>query len=149
MKEITGDIWYYHSKGNWIVVTTNSTINTKGEVVMGKGLALEAKIKFPRLPKLLTNQFTTSRQRTCFWEDYRIITFPTKVNWYENSKLDIIESSCVELLDWLKDTTVTPPIYLPRVGCGNGKLQWKDVQPLLEKYLDDRFTVVYLKGVRP
>jgi hypothetical protein len=30
------------------------------------------------------------------------------------------------------------------VGCGNGRLNWRDVRPVLEKYFDDSFTVVTL-----
>ena len=32
----------------------------------------------------------------------------------------------------------------PRVGCGNGALDWKDVRPILRRYLDDRFILVSL-----
>ena len=34
-------------------------------------------------------------------------------------------------------------VALPRVGRGNGRLDWKDVKPILEG-LDDRFVVCYM-----
>ncbi len=37
-----------------------------------------------------------------------------------------------------------PVLKLPRVGCGNGSLDWEDVQPILERHLDDRFILVSL-----
>jgi hypothetical protein len=34
-------------------------------------------------------------------------------------------------------------VYLPQLGCSNGQLKWKDVKPLMEKYLlDERFIVM-------
>lgn len=33
-------------------------------------------------------------------------------------------------------------VVLPRPGAGNGGLEWKDVRPILEEILDDRFTIL-------
>lgn len=50
MKEVTGNIWDYHEKGYWIVITTNGTVKANGEAVMGRGVALQAKRKYQGLP---------------------------------------------------------------------------------------------------
>lgn len=67
-----------------------------------------------------------------------------KHNWWEKADTSLIEQSTLQLKDFF-DTIIggyPTPIYLVRPGCGNGQLDWKDVKPILEKYLDDRFTIV-------
>ena len=50
MREIEGDIWDFHKAGFFIVIPTNGFIKNDGECVMGRGLAYEAKRRFPDLP---------------------------------------------------------------------------------------------------
>jgi len=144
MKEIIGDLWDYHKKGHWIVITTNGNLNTKGEAVMGKGIALQAKQRYPELPRELGKQI--KEIGNCLHHDSSrgLLLFPTKHDWWEKSDLELIEKSTKELVD-LFDNYISGyavPIYLVRPGCSNGGLDWKDVKPILEKYLDDRFVVV-------
>jgi hypothetical protein len=73
------------------------------------------------------------------FKDYDLLTFPVKHAWYLKADLELIEKSAKQLL-----YIVDRPIYLPMVGCGNGKLSWHDVYPILDKYFDDTFTVVTL-----
>lgn len=75
---------------------------------------------------------------------FRIITFPVKKEWwFKNADTGLIEKSCLELKEIFRYNLsgIPTPIYLPRVGCGNGRLDWKDVKPVLEKHLDSRFVV--------
>ena len=139
MKEITGNIWDYYDKGNWIVLTTNGTVRKDGACVMGRGVALQAKQRFPNLPFMLGSFISITGNKSYWFRSYRIITFPVKHNWWEKAILGLIENSCNLLV---KDFPANFPIYMVRPGCGNGGLEWKDVKPVLEKYLDDRFIVV-------
>lgn len=152
MKEVTGNIWDYHKQGNWIVITTNGNINKVGECIMGRGIALEAKKRFPLLPKQLGNTITEHGNHVhrffCLYDFpdapiTKIITFPTKHNWWEKSDLALIERSCEELVDtvsmFLHNYEL---VYLVRPGCNNGQLEWKDVKLVLEKHLDNRFIIV-------
>lgn len=146
MKEETGSIWDYHKQGHWIIITTNGNVKTNGEAVMGKGIALQAKQRFPDLPKRL-GKFLSEFNNTVhsFGIDYRIISFPTKHNWQEKSDIKLIEESCQRLkalFDYTELGYFVKEIYMPRPGCANGQLSWGDVKPVLEKYLDDRFIVV-------
>lgn len=150
MQEITGNIWDYHEKGHWIVITTNGTIKKNGSCVMGRGVALQAAKKFPDLPALI-GQHLRDRGNDCFSVPILgIISFPTKHNWWEKSDLNLIEKSCKELVNLINNPCrgmeTISKVYLVRPGCSNGKLDWKDVKPILEKYLDDRFAVVEWNG---
>ena len=139
MKEEQGDIWEAYNAGCWIVIPTNKCVKKNGEAVMGAGLALQAKQRFPCLALDLGEAIKDVGAYVYAFMRYRLIVFPVKDDWRANADLNLIEESCKQLLTVVNDSFV--PIYLPRVGCGNGQLDWKDVKPILEKYLDERFVV--------
>lgn len=143
MKEIKGDIWDYHNKGSWIVITTNGTVRKDGACVMGRGVAKQAAVKFPRLPYSLGEHIKGIGNNVCSFRDFRVVSFPVKHNWWEKADLNLISMSCQQLAE---DYLGEEPIYMVRPGCGNGRLNWKDVKPILQKYLDDRFIVVQKGG---
>ena len=144
MKETKGNIWDFYDQGYWVAIPTNGTVKENGEAVMGRGVALQAKQRFTDLPRVLGKsiQFCGSIVivlGTPPFLNYRLVSFPVKRNWWEKADLKLIEDSCRSLAtSWAEGMSV----YMPRVGCGNGRLSWKDVKPILEKYLDDRFVVV-------
>lgn len=144
MKEITGDIWAYHEKGHWIVITTNGNVKTNGEAVMGAGIALQAKQRYPEFPLVLGRWIRDFGNTLGLFQEYHIITFPTKHNWQERSDTELIDGQCQILSRafGFASGRQRETIYLVRPGCSNGQLDWKDVKPILEKYLDDRFVVV-------
>ncbi len=143
MQEIIGNIWDYHDKGHWIVITTNGNTNINGDAVMGKGIAWQAKQRYPNLPKLLAEKINRWGNHTyLFRSPISLITFPTKEDWKLPSSLSLIAQSAFELMIMWEDDHFVNTIYLVRPGCGAGELDWKDVKPILEKYLDDRFVVV-------
>ena len=143
MKEIKGNIWDYHKKGFWIIVPTNGVVKTNGEAVMGRGLALQAKQRFPDLPTELGERIKEYGNVVFTFYNYHVITFPVKQGWWTRASIGLIEKSCSSLKKIFKYnlTGIPTPVYLPKVGCGNGKLDWKDAKPILEKYLDSRFIV--------
>lgn len=148
MMEATGDIWDYYNQGNWIVIPTNGTVKRNGEAVMGRGLALQAKSRFPQLSFALGrfinaygNVVFVSNLQNREFRSIKLITFPVKNHWKETASLHLIERSCNQLVYVAPQNFL---IYLPKVGCGNGRLDWKNVKPILEERLDDRFIVVSL-----
>ena len=65
----------------------------------------------------------------------------TQPGWMAMADLSIIERSAKALVN-LVNLHKYEKIILPRPGCGAGGLNWKDVKPVIENILDDRFSVV-------
>jgi len=149
MTEVTGNIWDYHKKGHWIVITTNGFVKKNGAAVMGRGIAKQAKDRFKGIEFYLGNHIKEKGNIPCIIEEFRIMTLPVKSNWWQKADLDLIEQSMKRLITIISAFVLRgaiekfpAPIYLVRPGCGNGGLDWKDVKPVIEAYLDNRFTVV-------
>ena len=76
--------------------------------------------------------------------------FPTKDHWMDSSRLAYINWGSESLSKDLKLPFFkailgdNPSIAMPKIGCGLGGLDWKDVKPLIERHLD-RFNVIYLE----
>lgn len=141
MKEIIGDLWTFENK----CITTNGMLTKQGLAIMGKGIALEARLRHPDLPYIL-GQLIKEKGNHVYFLKIGYISFPTKNDWKNNSSLELIERSCIELIDLVNDPWYQiTEVVLPKPGCGNGGLDWKVVKPILEKYLDDRFSVISKK----
>lgn len=145
MKEVFGNIWDFHDRGYQIVITTNGFVKKNGECVMGRGIALQAKERFPDIARTL-GQIISEAGSQVWLLPHRLISFPVKHNWWEKAELKLVETSCKQLLKAVDRGVISSPVYLVRPGCKNGRLDWKDVKPILEKHLDDRFTVVEYEG---
>lgn len=146
MKTATGNIWYTSAEA--LVIPTNGDVNRHGEAVMGRGLALQAARRYPLLPKVLAMLMREHGNHV--FDLYRprhqplIVSFPVKHHWHHMAQLDLIERSTIELVQ-MADHHEYRQVALPRVGCGNGALNWNEVKPILEHYLDDRFVLVSLR----
>jgi O-acetyl-ADP-ribose deacetylase (regulator of RNase III)/uncharacterized protein YwgA len=130
MKVLVGDI--LKSKAQTLV----NTVNCVG--IMGKGIALEFKERFPEMFKDYEER--CNRKEIRVGQPYlykslfgqQIVNFPTKEHWKSISKTSDIESGLNYLLAHYKDWGVTS-IAIPPLGCGNGQLEWKVVGPLIYK----------------
>ena len=139
MKEIEGDLWDYYGKAI-VVVTTNGLVSGKGEAVFGHGCARQAKERFPDLARKLGALLAEQGNHVACLDD-GIVSFPVEHTPYETPDKRLIERSARELAS-LADSQGWKTIVVPRPGCGGGGLEWKEVRPILEKYLDDRFLII-------
>lgn len=72
-----------------------------------------------------------------------VVSMPTKHLKGTGADLALIQQSCVELV-MLADIYGWEKVFLPRAGCGNGKLDWQtQVRPIFMQAFDDRFVVVH------
>ena len=116
-----------------------NTVNTVG--VMGKGIAYDFKKYYPKMfeeYKQLcdTNQFNIGDLNLYKTSNKWILNFPTKEHWRSPSKIDFIEKGLQKLVQDAHKLQIND-IAMPKLGCGNGGLEWeKEVKPLIEKYLE-------------
>lgn len=141
MREDIGELWDFYDNGAWIAITTNEIVKRDGTLVMGRGCAWEAARRFPGIPQRLGDLVLTYGNHVCALRESKIISFPVKHHWRDPADLKLIAQSAKELVQTLNAFEI-PRLYLPRPGCGNGRLQWSDVRPVLEPLLDDRVIVI-------
>lgn len=108
--------------------------------VMGNGLAKYMSIKYPGLKTKylvdLKSQQLREGSLTLFrYEDNLILLFPTKRDWRQDSDLSLIEKGLIFLSEQEKIKDLES-IAFPKLGCGKGRLGWKDVKPVMQRYLE-------------
>lgn len=101
---------------------------------MGKGIALEARERYPELPAQLGRNIKATGNTVYIFLEHGLITFPTKENYWEQASLALIERSARCLKNLVTDLGMKNRILIPRPGCGAGRLQWKQVKPVLEPF---------------
>lgn len=148
MREVKGDLWQFHGSGAWIVVTTNGATRRDGACIMGRGVALQAAQIYPKLPFELGDQIRMFGNHVFLFDERKIASFPVKHSWEQKADLKLIESSARQLAVLVREKGI-PVIYLPRPGCGNGRLDWEsEVKPALSKILNDCFVVLEREEVK-
>ena len=123
-----------------------NTVNTVG--VMGKGLALSFKQRYPAMfekyKDACKKHLLTIGKLMLFYEaDHWLLMFPTKKDWRNPSKLEYIEKGLMKFISTYDDKNITY-VAFPRLGCGNGDLNWNDVKPIMERYLNNLPIDVYI-----
>lgn len=126
--------------------TVVNTVNTVG--VMGKGLAKHFAEKYPEMLKpykehCKDGSLTTGKLWLWKAHDQWILNFPTKQHWKQPSKLEYIESGLKKFVEKYEERGIRE-ISFPRLGCGNGGLDWNDVRPLMEQYLGNLPITIYI-----
>lgn len=161
---INEDIWNSHV--DLIAITTNSHITTLPALVMGRGLAKQAKERYPELPRIAVE---TIREKTHYhtadnYPVYGFITtftssepyelsprdrvmglFQVKYDFRVRASLALIGYSVGCLNNWLyhyhpRELKPDYRVALNFPGISNGGLHEEQVLPLLED-LDDRVLI--------
>jgi len=113
--------------------------------VMGKGLALAFKKRFPDNFKAYKAVCDAGHLRPggVFIFDQGegtqpryIVNFPTKDHWRGKSQLSYIEDGLRDLKEKVQDMNIRS-IALRALGCGLGGLDWVDVKALMDDILSD------------
>ena len=145
MIEVTGDLFDLFNGDVYdaIVIPVNSTINARGDLVMGAGVAKAAKERWPWLPTAAAARIDYPVYVFRIPDaDKFIVHFQTKTNWKSDSTIQRVRTSTAALNRWanVRRDDVSR-IIMPRVGCGLGGLPWVEVGKILGSFLDNRFHV--------
>lgn len=168
MWTLKDNIWKYEDKAV-ICITTNGFVKKDGTAVMGRGIALQAKETFHGIDAALGRHITQHGNNVgIIWTAPVICSFPVKPisiiktpkvevvkhmkdkfkdgdripGWAVRADLETIERSAKQLRQ-LADEKNWELVVLTKPGCNNGELQWKHVEPILDKYLSTkRFVVI-------
>lgn len=122
-------------------------VNTVG--VMGKGLALQIKQKYPNVYEAYKKACTQHRltvgklQLVPITDNRFILNFPTKTHWKHSSEYNYITLGLYKLASCYKSKNITS-IAFPKIGCGCGGLNWIVVKALIIKHLQHTDLTVYL-----
>lgn len=107
--------------------------------VAGAGLAKEFKDKFPeRFYKLYAYACNDGKiapgkvfcTKTGLHIPEKLVFFPTKRHWRDKSTLEDVEAGLIDLIRIIEEFNLGT-IAIPKLGCGLGGLEWKDVHWLI------------------
>ena len=158
-----GDIFDYVGKADCICVTTNGTIKSNGELVMGAGVAKEfydryntshrianrlAELLYGGNPNLRKMHVVAPEYNVCYRaiaaeqnEGTHVVSFPTKNYFMDKGDLELIKRSARRMVDFANQYDLQN-IIIPSPGTGCGQLNESDVYNELNKILDKRFTII-------
>lgn len=142
-----------YTKGNLLEANAQALVNTVNTVgVMGKGIALQFKNRFPNNYKeyraackagtFKTGQVLIVKEGDLLNQKI-IVNFPTKSHWKEKSKYEYITTGLIALKKAINDYNIES-IAIPPLGCGNGGLDWSVVKEMIEKELNNLKTNIYV-----
>ena len=127
-----------------------NTVNTEG--VMGKGIALQFKERFPDNYKLYRDACKKNLVKvgqmfvTCEASldgEKIIVNFPTKTTWRKPSEYQYIEDGLKSLRNTIISMNIRS-IAIPPLGSHNGGLDWHTVKKMIIEHLQDLDCLIYL-----
>ena len=130
------------SDGNLLDAGADALVNTVNTVgVMGKGIALQFKQAYPANFKAYARACKAGRVQLGkmfvfdnggIEQPQFIVNFPTKKHWRSRARLDDIRAGLEDLVSVVTDLGIKS-VAVPPLGCGNGGLSWRDVEPLIRE----------------
>ena len=124
VKVIVSDL--FASRAQTLVNTVNCV------AVMGKGVALEFRKRFPMMYADYVERCRTGSVklvRTYVYKDLThpwMLNFPTKDRWRSVSRIDDIIRGLNYVEEHYRKWGITS-LAVPRLGCGQGQLEWRVV----------------------
>lgn len=139
-----GNMWSVFSQVDLFCITTNSFIKKNGALVMGRGIAQQARDKFPGLDLALGKAITAADKELGVygllvspnWPHKKLAAFQVKRHYKYKADLEIIRESTKMLYHFAK-LAGAPTIALNFPGIGNGRLPYDDVLNVISHLPDN------------
>ncbi|MAU00704.1 MAG: hypothetical protein KC449_22540 [Anaerolineales bacterium] len=142
-----GDMWTTFAAADLFLITTNSAIRKDGVLIMGRGIARQARERFPGLAEALGQHILN----TCGelgeysllisprWPTAKLGAFQVKRHYNQTACLELIRRSTAALRAWCIEYP-DASVHLNFPGVGYGRLRREDVLPIIA-LLPDQVTI--------
>jgi hypothetical protein len=137
-----------------LAITTNASVNSHGELVMGAGAAKALARHMPHLPKAwgagitelgrsypaqstIRKPITPVKPYGIYTKERGAIAIQVKFGWWEKASTDLIKFSIRQLADYAQHLKPGEEFWLNYPGIGMGGLLKQDVEPLLAPLPDN------------
>ena len=128
-------------KGNIFNTNCQTLVNTVNCIgVMGKGMALECKLRFPEMFIKYKDSCDKKLFKPGYLQIYKnskpwILNFPTKIHWKDPSKIEYLEDGLKKFQDEYLNKNISS-IAFPLLGASLGGLSEELVYDTMTKYLE-------------
>lgn len=132
------------ASGNLLDADVEALVNAVNCVgVMGKGIALQFKERFPANFRAYAKACKAGEVHTgamfvfatgLLQNPRFLINFPTKQHWRDGSRIEDIEAGLQSLVVEIRERRIRS-LAVPALGCGLGGLEWREVRPRIEAAL--------------
>lgn len=133
-----------------VVNTVNSRLSPSGRGVMGAGVAKAFAERFPSILRDYEAAIRSGKLRpgTAMLFDLpdgrKWAALATKDEWRDPSRMEWVDRGLKDLAVNMAKAGLTS-VALPPPGCGNGGLDWREVEPLVHKHLSGFDVTIYAK----
>ena len=142
-----GDMWPAFATAGLFLITTNSTIRKDGALVMGRGIARQARDRFPGLAVNLGRYILNTCGRlgnygllvSPRWPEAKLGAFQVKVHYSQPASLELIRHSTAMLCAWCA-AHPDAQVVVNYPGIGNGRLCRETVLPIIAQ-LPEQVTI--------
>lgn len=137
-------------RGNLFDVQADILVNPVNCVgVMGKGIALEFKKRWPEMYEdyvlaCRNNEVRVGELHVWRTKSNWIVNFPTKRHWRDCSRYEDLELGLYGLWWYLHMMSHPWSVAVPALGCGNGGLDWVRVKPMVVDALGSLPNTIYV-----
>ncbi len=138
-----GNMWSKFGEVDLFCITINGTFKADGSLVMGAGIAKEAKKRMPGIERIISAQFRTYLMHEPYLlpmvlasKSQMMGLFQVKHHFAEPASIELINRSTVQLFRYIASyPKMTVCLNFP--GIGNGKLKRSEVLPIVELLPDN------------